>query len=139
MTLKDERTVWGKGEWELMGDSKGRRSVVGAFRHACESVDEAGLAAILTPSVTALTDGGKQVTAGTQSVRGVAAVRRLILTTVAQPDVEVSEQDINGQSGLVLRRNGHVVGIICLNVRGARVCEVWIVLGPDRLRSWNRA
>jgi RNA polymerase sigma-70 factor, ECF subfamily len=122
-----------------MGDSKGRRSVVGAFRHACESADGAGLAAILTPNVSALTDGGKQVTAGTQSVRGAEAVMRLILTAVAQSDVVMSEQDINGQSGLVLRRNGHVVGIICLKVRGARVCEVWIVLSPERLRSWNRA
>ena len=115
------------------------RSVMRAFRLACEVGDPVRLAAILHPTVAALTDGGGPVTAGTQSTEGVEAVMGLILTAVTQRGVALSEEAVNGQLGLVLRRSSHVVGIICLSVRGPLISHVWIISAEERLRSWNRA
>ena len=114
------------------------RRIVHEFRVVCESEDRVGLAALLHPSVVAVTDGGGPVAAGTQSTEGVPAVTGAIFRAVAQPDVVLSEEAVNGQTGLVLRRSSRVVGIVCLSVRGPLIRGVWIISSAERLRSWNR-
>jgi hypothetical protein len=113
--------------------------IVREFRRACELRDRVGLAAILHPRVAALTDGGAPVAAGTRSSEGAEAVMDLVLTAVAQRDVALSEEAVNGEKGLVLRRSNQVVGIICVSVRGPLIRHVWIISAEERLRSWNRA
>jgi len=44
---------------------------------------------------------------------------------------------VNGEPGLALRRNGHVVGVTVLRMRDRHIDHIWLVCSPDKLRSWN--
>lgn len=124
--------------WGLMGESDERGSIVHEFRLACEAGDRVGLAAILHPRVTSLADGGP-VMAGTHSTDGREATIDVIIDTVVQRGVVLSEQAVNGETGLVVRKSSLVVAIICLSLRGSLIRHVWIISAEERLRSWNRA
>ena len=115
-----------------------RAALVHAFRVACERADGAALAALLHRDAAALADDGGLTRGGSGQARGAAAVVRLVLESVGQPGMTATEQPVNGQTGIVFRREGAVVAIICLGIRSTRVRDVWIVLGPLKLRAWNR-
>ena len=40
--------------------------------------------------------------------------------------------------GRCLDYSGQVAAVVCLDLAGTRVVQVWAVLNPDKLRSWNR-
>lgn len=122
-----------------MGDPDERGSIVREFRLACEAGDRVALAAILHPKVTSLADRGGPVMAETHSTDGAETAINLILNTVAERDVLLSEEAVNGETGLVVRRASLVVAIICLSLRGSLIRHVWIVAAEEKLRSWNRA
>jgi RNA polymerase sigma-70 factor, ECF subfamily len=119
--------------------SKRAARVVRAFRIACQAGNRVGLAATLAPDVTVVTDSGGKVRIARHVVRGVDHVSRFLVTLLArQRAIGVSEHAINGQTGLVFRRNQQVAAVISLNIHRDRVRDVWIVLNPDKLRRWNR-
>ena len=110
-----------------------RQQVIRAFSSAAERADATSLRSLLSPSAMAVTDG-----AGTPA-QGIDDVVQLILRSVAalHPD-SVREHDVNGQGGVVIRRAGVVVGVVCLNVRGGLVTDAWIILDEAKLASWNQ-
>jgi len=114
-------------------------TVVQAFGEAWELGDAVALAALLAPDVVALTDGGGKVSAEAQPVRGVAEVVRFVLHAFGAPeDVEITQQPVNAQTGLVVRRGLSVVGVVSFNISESLVTDVWMVLNPDKLERWNR-
>ena len=115
-----------------------RAALVHAFRLGCERADGAALAALLHRDAAALADDGGLTRGGSGQARGADAVVRFVLESVGQPGMTATEQPVNGQTGIVFRREGAVVAIICLGIRSTRVRDVWIVLGPLKLRAWNR-
>jgi RNA polymerase sigma-70 factor (ECF subfamily) len=50
----------------------------------------------------------------------------------------VHAQSVNGRTGLVVRYDRQVAAVIGLDITGGRVVQVWVILNPDKLRSWNR-
>ena len=46
-------------------------------------------------------------------------------------------EQVNGRSGIVLRRAGETLAVLVLAVTEAKVAAVWIVLNPDKLRHWR--
>ena len=115
-----------------------RGTLVHAVRVACEKADGAALAALLHRDAAAVVDDGGLTPGGSRRAKGAAAVVRLILDSVGEPGLVAAEQPVNGQTGIVFRRDGAVVAIICVGIRSGRIDDVWIVLGPLKLRSWNR-
>ncbi len=100
--------------------------------------DAPGLAALMAPDVVALTDGGGVVPTELFPVRGAGDVTELLLrSSAACSQVEIVEHPVNGHTGLVVRDAGRVIAIVILNVRARLVCDVWVVLNPDKLRRWN--
>ena len=84
-----------------------------------------------------MSDGGGKVAAALSPVRGADAVARCVTELLsAEPGTALSVEAVNGQAGVVLRRAGQVMAVVSLNVTGAKVTAVWIVLNPDKLRHW---
>ena len=108
------------------------------LRRAAESGQPGILAAVLAPDVAMFTDSGGVVPVDARTLRGAETVARKICDVLEREPTEMSEQPVNGQSGLVLRRAGTVVGIVSVNVREQLITDLWIVLNPDKLRHWNQ-
>lgn len=114
-----------------------RDAVIQAFFHALTDRDAAALSALLAAGVMVLTDRPAPETAS--PVTGIPRVTALVLGAVDELRPHwIREQSVNGQAGIVIGRDERVVGVICLNVVAELVSDVWIVLDPDKLRSWNR-
>ncbi|MFJ2398636.1 sigma factor [Streptomyces sp. NPDC087843] len=110
-----------------------------AVRKACADEDAGRLASLLTPDVTAFFDGGGKVRAVTRPVTGSEGVTRSLLTLLARhPRTTLRTHPVNGSTGLVARYDDQVAAVVALDVAGSRVVEVWVILNPDKLRSWNR-
>ena len=105
---------------------------------AAATADAAELGRVLHPDVRATVDGGGQVPAPDAPLRGCGAVGRYLLSVLGDDDVDAVVESVNGMPGIVLRRDGAVVGVLVLQVRASRVREAWMVANPDKLSSWNR-
>ncbi|WP_030177111.1 RNA polymerase sigma factor [Streptomyces sp. NRRL S-813] len=116
-----------------------RDEMAHAVRHACADEDADRLASLLTPDATAFFDGGGKVRALTRPVIGSEGVARSLLTLLARhPRTTLHTHPVNGRPGLVARFDDQVAAVITLDIAGSRVLQVWVVLNPDKLRSWNR-
>jgi RNA polymerase sigma-70 factor (ECF subfamily) len=114
-------------------------ALVDAVRQACADEDVDRLAGLLDPDAVAFYDGGGKVRTLTRPVVGGPRVARSLLTLLARhPRTTVHTRPVNGRTGLVARYDGQVAAVVCLDLAGTRVVQVWAVLNPDKLRSWNR-
>ncbi|MFD0057323.1 RNA polymerase subunit sigma [Streptomyces sp. NPDC127168] len=112
--------------------------IVRSVRRACAAGDSGRLLSLLAPDVTAFFDGGGKVRALTRPVDGAERVARSLLTMFAShPRTTLHTHPVNGRTGLVARYDDQVAAVITFDVAGARVVLVWVVLNPDKLRSWN--
>ncbi|WP_109030492.1 sigma-70 family RNA polymerase sigma factor family protein [Streptomyces rubrogriseus] len=113
--------------------------LVDAVRQACADEDADRLATLLDPDAVAFYDGGGKVRTLTRPVVGGPRVARSLLTLLARhPRTTVHTRPVNGRTGLVARYDGQVAAVVCLDLAGTRVVQIWVVLNPDKLRSWNR-
>ncbi|WP_399936939.1 RNA polymerase subunit sigma [Streptomyces sp. BBFR25] len=113
--------------------------LVEAVRQACADEDADRLATLLDPDAVAFYDGGGKVRTLTRPVVGGPRVARSLLTLLARhPRTTVHTRPVNGRTGLVARYDGQVAAVLGLDLAGTRVVQVWAVLNPDKLRSWNR-
>ncbi|AJW39238.1 RNA polymerase sigma factor [Rhodococcus sp. B7740] len=116
--------------------------VVRAFASASASGDIASLISVLAPDVTLVSDGGGHVSAARNAILGSDRVARFVRGITAKSiDLDWSIEPVNGLSGIVMRRDGAVFGVIGFDVIGfdtadCMVASVWIVLNPDKLRHW---
>ena len=111
--------------------------VVQELRAAAETGRPGILSRVLAPDVRMLTDAGGGVAVDARTVEGSGHVAAKICDVLARDVTQISEHEVNGQTGLVLRRGGRVIGIVSVNVRGGLVTDLWIVLNPDKLKHWN--
>ncbi|WP_443074376.1 RNA polymerase subunit sigma [Streptomyces sp. NBC_01462] len=109
-----------------------------AVREACLTEDAERLASLLCPDVTAFFDGGGKVRTLTGQVHGSRQVADSLLTLLGRrPRTALTTHSVNGRTGLVARYGHHVAGVIGLDITDDHVAQVWVMLNPDKLRSWN--
>lgn len=119
-------------------DREEHRQVNEAFKVAWSrgKIDE--LISLLDPSATAVTDGGGQVSAALEPVRGAAAVARFFASILdRQPDLEIQEATVNGEPGLVGYVRGATVAVLSTRVVGSRITDIWAIRNPEKLHAWN--
>lgn len=112
--------------------------VVRAVGAAWQARDAATLAALLTPDAQLLVDSGGKARVSVRDVSGdvqVASAMASVLTTY--PDVVIADAEVNGMPGLTVCTEGTVLGVVSFRLRGRAVSDVWAVVNPDKLRSWN--
>ncbi|NLP84225.1 siderophore-interacting protein [Microbacterium sp. CFH 90308] len=129
--LKDLRT---RAKSVACEHERAARALITATRNA----DAAALARALHLDASLTVDGGGQVPAPRTPVRGRVAVVRHLMRALGDPEVDTVIESVNGMPGIVVRRDGTVVGVLVLRVRRSLVCEAWLVANPDKLESWNR-
>ncbi|MFG3658662.1 RNA polymerase subunit sigma [Streptomyces sp. NPDC047706] len=109
-----------------------------AFRRAWATEDEALLAYLLTADATASFDGGGKVRALVTPVHGARQIARsLMMLLPPDPRTSLQTRKVNGRTGLVVYFGRKVAAVISLDIAGRRVRRIWVVLNPDKLRSWN--
>ncbi|MFE4817640.1 RNA polymerase subunit sigma [Streptomyces sp. NPDC056704] len=114
-------------------------ALVRAVGRACLDEDAGHLVSLLRPDVTAFFDGGGKVRASSRPVHGGRQVAHSLLTLLARrPRTALTAQSVNGRTGLVARYGRQVAAVISLDIADHRVIQVWVVLNPDKLRSWNQ-
>lgn len=114
-------------------------AVARRVRQACVSEDVVVLASLLAPDATAFFDGGGKVRALVKPVHGREQVARSLLGLLARrPRTTLRAQSVNGRTGLVVRYDRQVAAVIGLDITGHQVVQVWVILNPDKLRSWNQ-
>ncbi|MFD7678562.1 sigma-70 family RNA polymerase sigma factor [Streptomyces sp. NPDC060187] len=115
-------------------------TIVRAVRKACANQDAHLLACLLSDDATAFFDGGGKVRALSRPVHGNDQVARSLLTLLSEcPRSALDLRPVNGRTGIVVRYNRRVAAVISLDVADHRAVQVWVVLNPDKLRSWNQA
>ncbi|MGW4977775.1 RNA polymerase subunit sigma [Streptomyces mirabilis] len=114
-------------------------ALVRAVGRACLDGDAGHLVSLLCPDVTAFFDDGGKVRALSRPVHGGRQVAHSLLTLLAhRPRTALTAQSVNGRTGLVARYGRQVAAVISLDIADHRVIQVWVVLNPDKLRSWNQ-
>ena len=112
--------------------------IVRRFAFACTTGDIAAMRATLADDAIVVTDGGGQVRAATQPIRGADNVACFLPTLLTrQPGTLLTIESVNGRTGLVLRRTGQAVAVVSLNIADSHITAVWIVLNPDKLTRWH--
>ncbi|MGW2092136.1 RNA polymerase sigma factor SigJ [Promicromonospora sukumoe] len=112
--------------------------VVRAFASAARSGDIQALVAALDPDVVLRSDGGGLVTAARNPVVGAARVARFVAGVAHKyPGCDVLEQETHDGLGFAVWDEGHIVGVVTLDVSGGVVTDVRMVLNPEKLLLWN--
>jgi RNA polymerase sigma-70 factor (ECF subfamily) len=116
-----------------------RERLAERFFAAVEHGDVQGLEALLAQDVVLHGDGGGKVPALARPARGRARVARTLLAWARAGarlgGVTLRRVDVNGQPGsLALDRDGRVLSVLALDVRGGEVHAVSSVVNPDKLR-----
>ncbi|WP_406434082.1 RNA polymerase subunit sigma [Streptomyces sp. NBC_01589] len=110
-----------------------------AVRQACLTEDAGLLSSLLCPDATAFFDSGGRVRALVRPVHGSRQVAHSLLTLLARhPRTTLTTQSVNGRPGLVARSDHQVAAVISLDIADHHVAQVWVVLNPDKLHSWNQ-
>ncbi|MEF9908434.1 hypothetical protein [Streptomyces sp. P9-A2] len=93
---------------------------------------------MLTSGATVFLDGGEVRAPGDPVHGDRRVVRSLPALPAPRPRTVVHAHAVDGRIGLVVRHCGEVATVIGLDVSGRHVVRVWVTLGPDELRPWNR-
>ena len=92
---------------------------------------------LLAPDVVHLSDGGPDQHAARRPVVGPYRVARLLvnLTKRMPPDTELELARVNGEAGLLLRRDGRPALVVsCSFDAEGRVSRIFAQLNPEKLR-----
>ena len=115
-------------------DTPRQREVVDAFFAAARGGDFTALISVLDPDVVLRSDGGTKRVAASAVVRGAENVASRAVT-FALPRAQLRPVRVNGEAGVVVTVNGHVVSILGFTVRDGRILAIDALADPDRLRE----
>jgi len=114
-----------------------RAGIVRDFKQAWQARDIRALIDLLDPDATATGDGGGLVRAILRPIEGAEQIARFYADLAGRaPGLTFLERTVNGQPGLVARRDGVIVAVYAFDLAGDRIKHIWAVLNPDKLRPW---
>ena len=126
----------GRPRFETSEDQRaelGRR-----FFQAARDGDFADLEALLAPDVALRGDGGGKVPALARALQGRSRVAKTLaiwLRRVDRLDVTISETEVNGEPGAIMRGpDGNVFAVMVLEISGGEIRAIDSVVNPDKLR-----
>jgi RNA polymerase sigma-70 factor (ECF subfamily) len=113
------------------------------FFAAVEAGDLGGLETLLAHDVGLHADGGGRVPALGRSLFGRSRVACAMVVwtrrTLAVRGTALRSVEVNGQPGaLLLDRDGHLLGVVALDIVGQQVRSVISVVNPDKLQHLGR-
>jgi RNA polymerase sigma-70 factor (ECF subfamily) len=114
-----------------------RFALLNQFVAAVHAPDQDALLGLFAADATWTSDGGGQVRAARQVVRGAERLTRFVLGVAhrSQGQVTCELAPINGETGLILRRDGRLSSILAIDTDGSRILAVYNVRNPQKLRG----
>ncbi|MET4157064.1 RNA polymerase sigma-70 factor [Agromyces sp. PvR057] len=112
--------------------------VVGRLLAALRSGDVQGLMDVMAPDIVSVADGGGKVHgAARRPIVGSERLARYLVGGFSKaPGVVVmSIVQVNGQSGVRIETDGHLVGIVSFEVEHGLVTRIYSIANPDKLGS----
>ena len=127
--VRDARPVTGPGAR--------RADLVREFKRAWEAMDIRALLAVLDPEAVAMADGGGRVPAALEPRVGAEKIAEFLIAAATRAGrLELVEELVNGQPGLVGRQDGGIVTVFAFDVDGDRITRIWAVRNPEKLTLW---
>ncbi|UGQ13439.1 RNA polymerase sigma factor SigJ [Yinghuangia sp. ASG 101] len=113
--------------------------VIREFKEAWEAKDIDALVGLLDPGATVTADGGGLANAEPSPLEGGERIARHLveLATRSVGDLTFEPRTVNAEPGLVARHDGAVVAVYAFAVAEGRITHIWVVLNPEKLRSWT--
>jgi RNA polymerase sigma-70 factor (ECF subfamily) len=111
------------------------------FVAAVEARDEKSLLALFAPDASWTADGGGRTPASPRPIIGAERIVRLVLGLQARlyrDQASFHLALVNGETGLCVRVNGRVTGVLAVESDGERIQEVFVVVNPDKLGGPSR-
>jgi RNA polymerase sigma-70 factor, ECF subfamily len=115
-------------------DPAQQREAVEGFLAAARGGDLAGLVRLLDPDVVWRTDGGGQMGAPRQPVRGAERVAAMVLRQAPTYVESARLVNVNGAAGVAVVEGRRLSGVIGFVVDSGQIVEVLAVYNPDKLR-----
>jgi RNA polymerase sigma-70 factor (ECF subfamily) len=117
-----------------------RDDLVLAFVRACADGRLDEFRRVLADDVVLVSDGGAAVHAARRPVRGVYRVGRLLGNLVKRIPEGASMEfhEVNGEPGLLVRRDGAPWYVVALESHGEKVTAIRLVINPDKLHRIDR-
>ena len=114
-----------------------RTALLNQFVAAVNARDQDALLALFAEDATWTSDGGGQVVAARQVVRGAERLTRFVLGIARRVQGRATYQvaPINGEAGLIIRLDGRLHWILSIDTDGARIRAVYNVLNPQKLQG----
>lgn len=114
-----------------------RKAVLEKFVNALMTQNKGELMQLLSADVTWTSDGGGKAKAARKVVRGNHHVSRFAIGVIGRfaDRCELRFITVNGEVGLALYGDGHLVSVISVVTDGARILGVYSVLNPEKLTS----
>jgi RNA polymerase sigma-70 factor (ECF subfamily) len=115
-----------------------RARVVQDFKRAWEAKDINALVGLLDPDATGIADGGGRVSTVVRPITGGEQIARYAVDMAGWiPSFDLLERTVNGQPGLVARRDGVTEAVIAFDIVDGRIGQLWAVRNPEKLRHWR--
>jgi RNA polymerase sigma factor (sigma-70 family) len=113
-------------------------AIVRDFKDAWQTRDIAALVALLDPGATITADGGGRATAALHPIQGARQIADYLAGLTAHaPALAILERTVNGQPGLIARRDGTTVTVFAFDISGDHIARIWAIRNPDKLRPWT--
>ncbi len=127
------------GSTRFVIDPAEQQRVVDAFIAACASGEIEALLRLLDPSVIGWADVGGTLSTVKQPNIGRDQVSHGVMTFFgAASGTTLMARDINGEPGIVAFRDGAVMGVLALTVRGGLVTRIYVVADQRKLAHVKR-
>jgi RNA polymerase sigma-70 factor (ECF subfamily) len=120
-----------------------RQGVIERFVNALLTQNKSELMNVLAVDVGWTSDGGGKAKAARKVLRGNEYVADFIIGVIGRyaPRVELRPITVNGELGLALYGDGHLMSVISFVTDGERIFEAYSVLNPEKLQGmqqWGR-
>jgi RNA polymerase sigma-70 factor (ECF subfamily) len=111
-----------------------RTSLLDRFVQAIMAHDKDALMSLLATDATWISDGGGKARAALKPVVGAEHVTRFVMGVLGgRSELRFEHVRVNGEVGLALSVDGHLLSVISIQTDGTRILDVFSTLNPDKL------
>ncbi|OSC40972.1 RNA polymerase sigma-70 factor [Mycobacterium decipiens] len=118
-------------------DPRRNEQITAAFLQTAANGDVAALMAMLAPDATWLADSGGKVSAARRPVVGAERVARAIAGLMRKAGAQLQVQTVtcNSAPAVLLYLDGHLEGVITLEIVDDKITHFYVMRNPDKLTT----